>query len=288
MKLYSIQCGKFKLDGGAMFGVVPKSIWNKTNPADEKNLVELGTRSLLIEDGKKLILVDCGLGDKQDEKFFGHYSLFGEDNLDKNLAKFGFVREDITDVFLTHLHFDHCGGAIEWNDDKTGYRTAFRNAEFWTNESHWKWATEPNPREKPSFLKENIFPIHESGQLRFLDLPKTGNYGFAPGLKMDVIFVDGHTEKQMLPVVKYQGKTIVFAADLVPTVGHIPLIYVPSYDTRPLLTLEEKEKFLRQCVENEYILFFEHDAHNELATLKMTEKGVRLDETFTLNDVFGY
>lgn len=288
MKLYSIQCGKFKLDGGAMFGVVPKSIWNKTNPADEKNLVELGTRSLLIEDGKKLILVDCGLGDKQDEKFFGHYSLFGEDNLDKNLAKFGFVREDITDVFLTHLHFDHCGGAIEWNDDKTGYRTAFRNAEFWTNESHWKWATEPNPREKPSFLKENIFPIHESGQLRFLDLPKTGNYGFAPGLKMDVIFVDGHTEKQMLPVVKYQGKTIVFAADLVPTVGHIPLIYVPSYDTRPLLTLEEKEKFLRQCVENEYILFFEHDAHNELATLKMTERGVRLDETFTLNDVFGY
>ncbi len=288
MKLYPIQCGKFKLDGGAMFGVVPKSIWEKTNPADEKNLVELGSRSLLIEDGKKLILIDCGLGNKQDDKFFGHYSLFGNDNLDKNLAKYGFVREDITDVFLTHLHFDHCGGAIEWNNERTGYQPAFKNAEFWSNENHWQWATEPNPREKPSFLKENILPMKESGQLRFLELPKIGNYGFAPNLKMDVIFVDGHTEKQMLPVIKYQDKTIIYAADLVPTAGHIPLIYVPSYDTRPLITIEEKEKFLRQCVENEYILFFEHDAQHELATLKMTEKGVRLDETFNFNDVFGY
>ena len=288
MKLYSIQCGKFKLDGGAMFGVVPKSIWQKTNPADEKNLVKLGTRSLLIEDGKKLILVDCGLGNKQDEKFFGHYSLFGDDSLDKNLAKYGFVREDITDVFLTHLHFDHCGGAVEWNDSRTGYQPAFKNAEFWTNKNHWEWATNPNPREKPSFLKENIFPLEESGQLRFLDLPKTGNYGFAPDLKMDVIFVDGHTEKQMLPVLKYQDKTIIYAADLVPTAGHVPLIYVPSYDVRPLVTLEEKEKFLKQCVDNEYLLFFEHDAVNELASLKMTEKGVRIDETFSFNDIFGY
>ena len=271
-----------------MFGVVPKSIWQKTNPADEKNLVELGTRSLLIEDGKKLILVDCGLGNKQDEKFFGHYSLFGDDSLDKNLAKYGFVREDITDVFLTHLHFDHCGGAVEWNDSRTGYQPAFKNAEFWTNKNHWEWATNPNPREKPSFLKENIFPLEESGQLRFLDLPKTGNYGFAPDLKMDVIFVDGHTEKQMLPVLKYQDKTIIYAADLVPTAGHVPLIYVPSYDVRPLITLEEKEKFLKQCVDNEYLLFFEHDAVKELASLKMTEKGVRIDETFSFNDVFGY
>ena len=288
MKLYPIQCGQFKLDGGAMFGLVPKSIWERTNPADEKNLVELGTRSLLIEDGKKLILVDCGLGNKQDEKFFGHYSLFGDDSLDKSLKKYGFVREDITDVFLTHLHFDHCGGAIEWNDERSGYRPAFKNALFWTNENHWNWAVNPNPREKASFLKENILPMQESGQLNFLPLPVTGNYGFAPDLKMDVIFVDGHTEKQMLPVLQYQEKTVVFAADLIPTAGHIPLIYVPSYDVRPLITIEEKAKFLKQCVDNEYLLFLEHDAQHELASLKMTEKGVRLDETFSMNEVFGY
>lgn len=288
MKLYPIQCGKFKLDGGAMFGVVPKSIWQKTNPADERNLIELGTRSMLIEDGKKLILVDCGLGTKQDEKFFGHYSLWGDDTLDKSLKKFGFVKDDITDVFLTHLHFDHSGGAIDWNADRTGYIPAFKNAQFWSNEAHWKWATEPNPREKASFLKENILPIQESGQLQFLPVPQNGNYGFAPDLKMDVIFVDGHTDKQMLPVIRYQDKTVVFAADLIPTVGHIPLVYVMGYDTRPLLTVEEKAKFLKQCVDNEYLLFLEHDAHNELCSLKMTEKGVRLDETFTMNDVFGY
>lgn len=288
MKLYSIQCGKFKLDGGAMFGVVPKSLWQKTNPADEKNLVDLGTRSLLIEDGKKLILVDCGLGNKQDEKFFGHYALFGDDSLEKSLAKYGFVKDDITDVFLTHLHFDHCGGAIEWNDERTGFRPTFKNAQYWTNENHWQWAINPNPREKASFLKENILPMEESGQLNFLPLPKNGNYSFAPDIKMDVIFVDGHTEKQMLPVVKYQDKTIVFAADLIPTVGHIPLVYVPSYDVRPLLTMEEKEKFLKQCVENNYLLFLEHDAQHELASLKMTEKGVRLDEVFSFNEVFGY
>lgn len=288
MKLYPIQCGKFKLDGGAMFGVVPKSLWQKTNPADERNLVDLGTRSLLIEDGKKLILIDCGLGNKQDEKFFGHYSLHGQDSLEKNLAKYGFVKEDITDVFLTHLHFDHCGGAIEWNEEKTGYRPAFKNANFWSNENHWDWAVNPNPREKASFLKENILPIQESGQLQFLPLPITGNYSVAPDLKMDIIFVDGHTEKQMLPVIRYQGKIIVFAADLVPTIGHIPLVYVPSYDTRPLLTMEEKEKFLKQCVENEYLLFLEHDAHHELASFQMTEKGVRLAQTYSFNEVFGY
>ena len=288
MKLYPIQCGNFKLDGGAMFGVVPKSIWEKTNPADEKNLIEMGMRSLLVEDGKKLILIDCGLGNKQDDKFFGHYSLYGNDTLEKNLAKYGFVKDDITDVFLTHLHFDHCGGAIEWNDDKTAYRPAFKNAQFWTNENHWDWATKPNPREKASFLKENIIPIQESGQLNYLPLPTTGNYGFAPDLKMDVIFVDGHTEKQMLPVIQYQEKTIVFAADLIPTAGHVPLVYVMGYDTRPLLTMEEKDKFLKQCVDNEYLIFLEHDAHNELVSLKMTEKGVRVDEHLKFNDVFGY
>lgn len=288
MKLYPIQCGNFKLDGGAMFGVVPKSLWQKTNPADEKNLIELGMRSLLIEDGKKLILIDCGLGNKQDDKFFEHYSLYGDHSLEKNLAKYGFTKDDITDVFLTHLHFDHCGGAIEWNNDRTGYKPAFKNAQFWTNKKHWDWATKPNPREKASFLKENILPIEESGQFNYLPLPSNGNYNFAPDLKMDVIFVDGHTEKQMLPVIQYQDKTIVFAADLIPTIGHIPLVYVMSYDTRPLLTMDEKEKFLKQCVENEYLLFLEHDAHNELATLKMTEKGVRLDQTFSMNEVFGY
>ncbi|QQM28418.1 MBL fold metallo-hydrolase [Elizabethkingia sp. M8] len=288
MKLYPIETGNFKLDGGAMFGVVPKSIWQKTNPADSKNLIDLGMRCLLIEDGKNLILIDNGLGNKQDDKFFGHYDLWGNATLDKSLAKYGFVKDDITDVFLTHLHFDHCGGSVEWNDDRSGYRTAFKNARYWSNENHWKWATEPNPREKASFLKENILPIQESGQLNFVPLPTTGNYGFAPDLKMDIIFVDGHTEKQMLPVIKYQDKTIVFAADLIPTVGHIPLVYVMGYDTRPLLTVSEKEKFLKQAVDNEYILFFEHDAHNELATLKMTEKVPRLDEIHKFNDIFGY
>ncbi|MDL1913466.1 MAG: MBL fold metallo-hydrolase [Bergeyella sp.] len=288
MKLYPIQCGKFKLDGGAMFGVVPKVLWQKTNPADENNMIELGTRSLLIEDGKKLILIDCGMGNKQSERFFSHYSLWGNDSVDKALGKYGFVRNDITDIFFTHLHFDHCGGAIEWKKDRTALQPSFKNASFWTNENHWQWATKPNPRERASFLTENIIPLQESGKLCFLPLPKNGNYSFAPDLKVDIIFVDGHTEKQMLPVIKYQDKTIVFAADLIPTVGHIPLVYVMGYDTRPLLTLEEKEKFLNQCVENEYLLFLEHDPHHELASLKKTEKGVRLENTYSLNEVFGY
>ena len=288
MKLYPIQCGNFKLDGGAMFGVVPKSIWNRTNPADQNNLIEMGMRSLLVEDGKKLILIDCGLGTKQDEKFFSHYSLYGNESLEKNLAKFGFIKDDITDVFLTHLHFDHCGGAVERNPKNDSYQTAFRNATYWSNENHWQWAVNPNPREKASFLTENILPLKESGQLNHLPLPTIGNYGFYPDLKMDVIFVDGHTEKQMLPVIKYQDRTIVFAADLIPTAGHVPLVYVMGYDTRPLLTMEEKDKFLKQCVENDYLLFLEHDAHHELVSLKMTEKGVRVDQTLKFNDIFGY
>jgi len=288
MKIYPIQCGKFKLDGGAMFGVVPRSIWNTTNPADANNMIELGTRSLLIEDGNRLILVDCGLGDKQSEKFFGYYHLWGDDSLDKNLNQLGFHREDITDVFLTHLHFDHCGGAIEWNDDKTGYRPAFKNAKYWSNKDHWKWATEPNPREKASFLKENILPIEESGRLNFVPVPQEGNKSSLSELNMDLIFVDGHTDKQMLPILKYKGKTIVYMADLIATAGHIPLVYVMGYDTRPLLTISEKAQFLKEAVENEYLLFFEHDAHNELATLKNTERGIRLDKTFTFEEVFGH
>lgn len=288
MKLYPIQCGKFKLDGGAMFGVVPKSLWERTNPADARNLIDLGTRSLLIEDGKKLILVDCGLGNKQDEKFFSHYSLSGDDSLEKGLRKYGFVPEDITDVFLTHLHFDHCGGAVRWNKDHTGYEPAFANANFWSNADHWDWATHPNAREKASFLKENILPLEESGQLNFVEVPATGNFGHYPELKMDAIFVDGHTDKQMLPVLQYQDQTIIYAADLIPTAGHVPLVYVMGYDTRPLLTVEEKEKFLNQCVDNDYLLFLEHDAYHELATLERTDRGIRLKETFSFNEVFGY
>lgn len=290
MKLYPIETGNFKLDGGAMFGVVPKSLWTRTNPADENNLISMSMRSLLIEDGDRLILIDTGLGNKQSDKFFGYYHLWGDFSLDKSLAEKGFHRDDITDVFLTHLHFDHCGGAIQWNKDRTGYETAFKNARFWSNASHWKWAVEPNAREKASFLKENINPIEDSGQLNFVPLPSSTESplqlveGFELGF--DVLFVDGHTEKQMLPILKYQGKTLVFMADLLPTVGHIPLPYVMGYDTRPLLTLDEKEKFLREAVDREYFLFLEHDAYHELCTVKMTEKGVRLDEHFTFDEIF--
>jgi len=288
MKLYPIDTGNFKLDGGAMFGVVPKLIWQKTNTADNLNLVNLTMRCLLIEDGKNLILIDTGIGNKQNQKFFSYYHLWGNSNLEKSLAKYGFVKDDITDVFHTHLHFDHCGGSVEWNKDKTAYQTAFKNAKYWTNKKHWNSAKKPNAREKASFLQENFLPIESAKQLYFLPLPTTGNYGFAPDLKMDIIFVDGHTEKQMLPVIKYQEKTIVFVADLIPTVGHIPLVYVPSYDIRPISTIIEKEKFLKHAIDNEYILFFEHDINHELATLKMTEKGIRIDEVYKFNDIFGY
>ncbi len=287
MKLYSIETGNFKLDGGAMFGIVPKSIWNKTNPADERNMIELAMRCLLIEDGDRLILIDTGIGNKQDDKFFGYYYLYGEQNLDASLAKHGFHRDDITDVFLTHLHFDHCGGAIQWDKTKTLLEPSFKNAKFWSNDNHWDWAVNPNPREKASFLKENILPIQESGQLNFIDLPLNANRLIDSPLGFDILFVDGHTEKQMLPIITYKGKKIVYVADLIPTVGHIPLIYVIGFDTRPLLTVDEKGKFLNEAVENEYYLFFEHDAHHELATLQQTEKGVRLKETFGFDEIFG-
>jgi len=285
MKLYPIETGNFKLDGGAMFGVVPKTLWNKTNPADSNNRIDLAARCLLIEDGGRLILIDTGLGNKQSEKFFSYYSLWGNHSLDTSLKHFGFHRDDITDVFMTHLHFDHCGGSIQWNKSRTGYETAFKNARFWSSKEHWHWAMNPNKRERASFLEENLLPMQESGQLQFIE---RNNKSYLDGseLGFGILFVDGHTEKQMLPHIQYKGKTVVFAADLIATAGHIPLPYVMGYDMRPMQTLVEKEQFLKDAVEHEYILFFEHDAHNELCTLKQTEKGVRLSETFSFNEIF--
>ncbi|PZR23927.1 MAG: MBL fold metallo-hydrolase [Flavobacterium psychrophilum] len=284
MKLYPIESGNFKLDGGAMFGVVPKTIWNKTNPADNNNLIDLAARCLLIEDGNKLILIDTGMGNKQSEKFFGFYSMWGNHSLDKSLAKHGFSRDDITDVFMTHLHFDHCGGSVQWNKDHTGYEPAFKNAHFWTNENHWEWATKPNAREKASFLSENILPMQESGQLKFIQRPDAG-FLEQSELGFGILFADGHTEKQMIPHISHNGKTIVFMADLLPTVGHIPLPYVMGYDTRPLLTIDEKAKFLNEAAEKGYYLFLEHDAHNQIITVEQTEKGVRLKELFSFEDI---
>ena len=285
MKIYPIETGNFKLDGGAMFGVVPKTLWQRTNPSDSNNLIDMSMRSMLIEDGNRLILIDTGCGNKQSDKFFSYYYLFGDFSLDSSLAKHGFHRDDITDVFLTHLHFDHCGGAIQFNKDKTGYEPAFKNAKFWSNANHWKWAVEPNIREKASFLKENINPIELSGQLNFVNI-KENSYVKNSELGFDILFADGHTEKQMIPHIHYKGKTIVFMADLLPTVGHIPLPYVMGYDTRPLLTMDEKAKFLNEAAEKNYVLFLEHDAVNELCTVKKTEKGVRVDETFKFREVF--
>lgn len=285
MKLYPIESGNFKLDGGAMFGVVPKTIWNKTNPADANNLIDIAARCLLIEDGNRLILIDTGMGDKQSEKFFGYYSLWGSHSIDKSLAKYGFHRDDITDVFMTHLHFDHCGGSVQWNSDKTGYEPAFKNAKYWSNENHWEWATKPNPREKASFLSENILPMQESGQLNFIERPN-GDFGTSNEVGFDIFYVDGHTEKQMIPHIQYQDKTIVFCADLLATAGHIPLPYVMGYDTRPLLTMPEKAKFLNLAADHNYYLFLEHDAHNQIITVEHTEKGVRLKEVFTCEEIF--
>jgi glyoxylase-like metal-dependent hydrolase (beta-lactamase superfamily II) len=280
MNLYVINTGYFKLDGGAMFGVVPKTIWQKTNPPDEKNLCTWAMRCLLIEDEGQLILIDNGIGDKQSEKFLSHYYLHGEDTLERSLKKAGFGVDEITDMFLTHLHFDHCGGGVTYSEPDHKLVTVFKNAKYWTNEAHWQWATEPNAREKASFLKENIMPMQEFGQLNFV--PSNGS---SPFNAFDIHFVSGHTEKQMLPKIKYKDKTIVFVADLLPSVGHIPLPYVMGYDTRPLITLAEKASFLEEAVQNNYILFFEHDPVNECCTLKQTDKGVRVDKIFTLAEI---
>lgn len=286
MEIYPIEAGNFKLDGGAMFGVVPKTIWNKTNPADANNLIDMAARCLLIEDGDKLILIDTGMGDKQSEKFFGYYNLWGDESIDRSLKKVGFHRDDITDIFLTHLHFDHCGGCIQWNEERTGYEPAFKNARFWSNKEHWEWATNPNAREKASFLKENILPMQQSGKLHFLERETSQNFLQSDYFNFGVFFADGHTDKQMIPHIKYKDKTLVFMGDLLPTAGHIPLPYVMGYDTRPLITLDEKEWFLNQAADNNYYLFLEHDAHNQIITVKHTEKGVRLDQTFTFNELF--
>jgi glyoxylase-like metal-dependent hydrolase (beta-lactamase superfamily II) len=285
MQLHTIHNGNFKLDGGAMFGVVPKKLWSRTNPADSNNLCPWAMRSLLIEDGDRLVLIDCGLGDKQNEKFFGHFHPHGDDSLDKSLAKAGFSRDDITDVFLTHLHFDHVGGAVEWNDARSGYRPSFKNATYWSNSRHWKWATEPNPRERASFLQENIMPLQESGQLKFVDAAEN-DLRISTGLGFDAFVVNGHTDAQMCPIITMEDKTLVFMADLLPSVGHIPLPYVMGYDTRPLLTLEERGRIFNEAADKGYHLFLEHDAENEVCTLLQTEKGPRLDQVMKLGEVF--
>ena len=285
MQLYPIETGNFKLDGGAMFGVVPKSLWQKTNPANANNMIDIAARCLLIEDGNRLILIDTGMGNKQSDKFFGYYYMWGNHTMDDSLKAHGFHRDDITDVFMTHLHFDHCGGSVQWNKDRTGYEPAFKNARFWSNANHWKWATEPNNREKASFLSENILPMQESGQLKFTSLPeqrllKNSELGF------DIFYADGNTEKQMIPLIRYKEKTIAFMADLLPTAGHLPIPFVMGYDTQPLLTLTEKDEFLNMAADNNFYLFLEHDAHNQIITVQHTEKGVRLKDTFTTQDIF--
>ena len=283
MNLYPINAGNFKLDGGAMFGVVPKSLWQKTNPSDSDNLIDLTARCMLIESGSRLILVDAGMGDKQSEKFFSYYKPWGDDSLVKSINSAGFSIDEITDVFLTHLHFDHCGGSTVLNSNNVSV-PLFKNAQYWSNKNHWDWATNPNSREKASFLKENLIPIEESGQLCFLDVKSPG-FNHYDELGFDVLFVDGHTEKQMIPKVSYNGKEVVFMADLLPTAGHIPLPYIMGYDVRPLTTLEEKRSFLTLAAKEEYCLFMEHDANNEIITLKSTEKGIRFGDSLSLKDL---
>jgi glyoxylase-like metal-dependent hydrolase (beta-lactamase superfamily II) len=284
MKLSVINTGNFKLDGGAMFGVVPKSLWSRTNPADSNNLCTWAMRSLLVEQGNKLILIDTGIGNKQSDKFFSHYHLHGDDSLEKSLNNSGYGINEITDVFLTHLHFDHCGGSVEWaNKERTHLKPVFKNAHYWSNKAHWEWATNPNPREKASFLKENISPIHESGQLNFVTKKDQLTVGVFENI--DVFFADGHTESQMIPIINYKGHKIAFMADLLPSTGHIPLPYVMGYDTRPLITLKEKTKFLSIAEKNNFSLFLEHDPLNECCQLLETEKGIRLKNTHLLSEI---
>ena len=279
MKIYAVNAGHFKLDGGAMFGVVPKSMWNKLNPADENNMCSWALRCLLIEDGNRLILIDNGMGTKQDSKFFSHYYLHGNDTLENSLNQLGFSSNDITDMVLTHLHFDHCGGSIVYNNDRTKLEPAFKNATYYCNEKHWNWAIHPNAREKASFLKENILPIQESGRLSFIDTESS----LIPGLRF--MEVNGHTEAMMLPIITTAKQTIAYMADLIPSAAHIPLPYVMGYDMRPLDTLREKEMLLNKALAENWVLFFEHDPSIECVTLEQTEKGIRKKESFKLNEL---
>lgn len=282
MQLYLVETGNFKLDGGAMFGVVPKTLWQRTNPSDSENRIDLAARCLLIEFGERLILIDSGLGDKQSEKFFSHYHRWGAHSLEGSLKKHGFSCDDITDVLFTHLHFDHVGGAVQWNRNRDGYELTFKNARYWSNSAHWTWATHPNAREKASFLTENILPIEASGQLYFTDQHPE----LLAELPFELLYVDGHTEKQMLPLLQYRGQKIAYVADLIATVGHLPVPYVMGYDTRPLLTLTEKAAFLEKAVAENYLLLFEHDAFHPLVSLRNTEKGVRVDEYLDFYTLF--
>lgn len=291
MKLYTIDTELFKLDGGAMFGVVPKSIWNKLNPSDENNMCTWAMRCLLIEDGKRLILIDNGIGNKQDAKFFSYYYLHGNSTLESSLAKHGFSKDDITDVILTHLHFDHCGGSVDREGEKLV--PAFKNATYWSNSQHWQWATHPNDREKASFLKENFVPVQSNGQLQFIATPKstleqTDKLPFTTfNDNICLRFVSGHTDMMMLPQISCKAKTIVYMADLTPSVAHLPVPYVMAYDMFPLTTLHEKKSFLKEALEKEYILFFEHDANIECCTLQQTERGIRQKDIFKLSEIGG-
>ena len=277
MNVFTVETGNFKLDGGAMFGVVPRVIWEKTNPADSNNYCNWAMRCMLIEDGNRLILVDTGIGDKQDEKFFSHFHLNGNATLEKSLHSLGFHCNDITDVLITHLHFDHVGGAVRREGEK--FALTFPNAKYWSNKKHWEWAIQPNDREKASFLTENILPIQELGHLNFI---KEGN---ELGKNVELLMVDGHTEQQMIPIVNYNGRKVAFCADLIPSVGHLKLPYIPSYDVRPLVTMQEKASFLEKALKDNYVLFFEHDAYNECCTVKQGERGLKLDSVFNLNEL---
>ena len=285
MTLHPIEAGNFKLDGGAMFGVVPKSLWQRTNPSDSNNMIDVASRCLLVEDGERLLLIDTGMGSKQSEKFFSYYYRWGNYDLVSSIKNAGFSCDQITDVVFTHLHFDHCGGGSVWDESKSFYRPLFKNAKYWSNKNHWAWAKKPNPREKASFLNENLSPIESSGALSFISDHSPG-FKHKPEINLEILFVNGHTEKQMIPKIHYKNKAIVFAADLIPTSGHLPIPYVMGYDVRPLVSMSEKELFLKEAVENNYYLFLEHDAHNEIITLKNTEKGVRVDQSFSFNQLF--
>jgi glyoxylase-like metal-dependent hydrolase (beta-lactamase superfamily II) len=281
MILHSIDAGYFKLDGGAMFGVVPKTFWYKLNPADENNLCSWAMRCLLIEDGQKLILVDTGMGNKQDEKWLSYYFRHGEGELVKSIRAKGYSENEVTDVILSHLHFDHCGGAVKWNNDRTKFEMTFPNAKYWSHSEHFKSALHPNQREKSTFFKDNILPIQEANQLFFLDKATENSFQ-----NIEFLLADGHTEKMLMPKITYQNKQVLFIADTMPSHAHIPVPYVMGYDINPLITMKEKENLLSQASENEWIIFFDHDPIYDCATIQKTEKGYILKEKGKLGEFF--